>query len=198
MQQIDSVATSNDFTNAATIQEVWRSSGGYFIVSDADVYMALQYGNLGSTEWTNPVHVPTGNGILNEGTIGVKFKSYTPNLAATVSAALSAQAEPTFAIGSGGQTGNDNSTLIQGVVTGGGTIAHGTGFSCARSSAGVYQLGWTIPFPNYSFAIPITVAPPALLIPYIPAGSGSGITLVFKDLTGTLTDTIFGFIATGG
>lgn len=97
MQILDSVATANAYTDAATISDVWNSSGGYAVVSVADAYVELQYvpHGPGSQEWTNEVHVPVNSPLtLLPGTTGVRFRSYLAGTPATVSAALAAEAEP--------------------------------------------------------------------------------------------------------
>lgn len=99
MQTFDGVQTSNDYTQPATLSEVWNSAGGYFVITVADVFMQLEYGEIGTQQWTNEVHVPVGNGILNQGTIGVRFRSYTSGTPATVTAALAGETEPAIVIG---------------------------------------------------------------------------------------------------
>lgn len=97
MQTLDSVSTSNDYTNATTIQQVFNSAGGYGIVSGADAYVELQYmqHGPGSEQWTNEVHVPLNSPLtLLPGTTGIRFRSYKAGTPATVSAALAGEAEP--------------------------------------------------------------------------------------------------------
>ncbi len=102
MEKFDSVATQNDYVPAAKISEVFNSNGGFFSVQNADVFAQLQYGRQGQFFWTPEVHVPQGNGTILPGTTGIQFRSYIAGSPSTVSAALSAEAEPTVVIGAGG------------------------------------------------------------------------------------------------
>lgn len=100
MQTFDAKQTSDQYTDALTIADLWGSSGGYFIVTVADVYMQLEFGELGQTWWTNEFHVAVGNGEIDPGTLGVRFRSYTSGKPATVTATLFGEAEPRIIIGS--------------------------------------------------------------------------------------------------
>lgn len=99
MPRFNDQTCGNDYTSAATLSEVWRSNGGSFVVTVNDVFMELQYGNLGQTYWTDEVHVPVGNGILSPGTVGVRFRNWTSGKNATITAVLASEVEPSFAIG---------------------------------------------------------------------------------------------------
>jgi hypothetical protein len=103
VQTLDSVTTGNNYTAAASIQDVFNSNGGYFVVDANDVFMQLQYGGQGQTYWTREVHVPVGNGILQPGTTGIQFRNYVAGSNAVVSAALSEEAEPAIVLTAGGQ-----------------------------------------------------------------------------------------------
>lgn len=118
MQKIDSQQTADGYTQACRLEEVWNSSGGYFQISVADVFMQLQWGPKGQEQWTNEVHVGASSsagasGVLNPGTIGVAFRSYTAGTPATVSAALAAEAEPPLYLTSS----SANNQTVSGVGT---------------------------------------------------------------------------------
>lgn len=100
---LDNVACGDDYTEAATIENVYASSGGYFSITQNDVFVQLQFGRHGLEEWTDEVRAPVGNGILAAGTLGVRFRNATTGQAAVVSAALAAEAEPPLTIVAGGQ-----------------------------------------------------------------------------------------------
>lgn len=102
MRLLDNVTCADDFSAAAQIAEVYGGSGGYFAINGNDVYCSMQYGKLGFELWTPELHVPVGNGIIYEGTIGIKFRNYVAGSNAVVSAAISAPGEPSIAIGAGG------------------------------------------------------------------------------------------------
>lgn len=80
------------------------STGGFFTVTGADAYVQLAYQAAAgaSLEWTPPVHVGTGNGILSSGTRGVRFRNYVAGVVATVSAGLSEPLEPPLQLTSAG------------------------------------------------------------------------------------------------
>lgn len=103
MEILDSVACGDGYTAAATIEDVWNSNGGYFVVTGNDVFMELQYGSLGQTYYTDEVHVPVGNGILAKGTLGIKFRNYKAGSIATISVGISEGPEPTIILTAGGQ-----------------------------------------------------------------------------------------------
>lgn len=113
METIDSVATANDYRAAATIEDVFRSNGGSFVVVTNDVFVSLQYGPQGQTFWTRDVHAPVGTGYISPGTTGIKFKNYTVGSAAIVSANIAEEAEPPVAFGAGGQASTTPNLAVQ-------------------------------------------------------------------------------------
>lgn len=117
MKILDAVTCGNDFTEAATIEGLYSSPGGYFAVTVADVYAQLQYGNLGQSLWTPDVHIPVGTGALLPGTTGIKFKNYTAGSNAVVSAALATKNEPAIAVGAGTTTVTSNVTVLAGTAS---------------------------------------------------------------------------------
>lgn len=95
MDTIDSKNTSADYTDAVTIQNVWDSNGGFAIVTGADVFLELQYGQYGTSDWTREVHIPQNSPIvLDKGTVGVRFRDYKSGVHATISGALASASEP--------------------------------------------------------------------------------------------------------
>lgn len=111
---LDNVAVGDDYTAAATIEDVYASTGGYFAVYGADTFIQLQYGRHGLEFWTVETRAPVGNGVLAAGTIGVRFRNAVEGSTATVSAALSAEAEPPLAIVAGG---NSQSPTVAGAAS---------------------------------------------------------------------------------
>lgn len=103
MQILDGIQTANDYTAASTIESVYRSNGGFFSVTVADVFFALQYGGQGDLRWTPDIPAPQGTGIIAPDTTGIKFKSYLAGTPATVRAAIALASEPSIVIGAGGQ-----------------------------------------------------------------------------------------------
>lgn len=112
MRTINSVATSNTYTDAATLQNVIGSAGGYATIQGADVFASIQYAppssaaygfSHGFTQWTDDFHVPAGTLDIAKGTLGIRFRSYVAGSPATVSAAIAEGDEPLIAIAAGGQ-----------------------------------------------------------------------------------------------
>ena len=86
----------------AQLGPIFDSAGGYYNVTGAAVYAQYAYGKYGEFYWTDPVPIPVGPAILAAGTVGVRFKNYTPGSPATVSGALSEHGEPAVQITAGG------------------------------------------------------------------------------------------------
>lgn len=104
MRKLVNVACGDDYTDAASILGVIDSSGGYFNVSGADVFMKLQWGPSGQAKQTDEVHVPVGGGVLAAKTSGVLFRNFVAGSVATVSAALAEKTEPAIQIAATGQS----------------------------------------------------------------------------------------------
>lgn len=109
MFTLDSVQTTDSFpadgsSGGAMLIAQAGSNGGYAAVTTADVYVQLAYSPDGGVtlEWTPQVHVAPGNIILEKGTRGIRFKSYTAGTPATVSAGLSEPLEPSLQLASAG------------------------------------------------------------------------------------------------
>jgi len=102
MRKLDNVICGDGYTTAATISDVIGSSGGYFSIVNNDVYMELQYGQQGQTNFTDEIHIPAGGGVLVPGTTGVRFRNYIAGRNATVSAALAEKSEPAIQINATG------------------------------------------------------------------------------------------------
>lgn len=96
------VVCGDDYTQAATIQDVFDSKGGYAIISGADAFMRRQYGSLGENYWTDEVHVSQGNVELFAGTIGVQFRNFIAGVPATVSAEITHKPWPGFSLSASG------------------------------------------------------------------------------------------------
>lgn len=104
MRTLTNVTVADNYTDAASLTEVIESAGGYFNVTGADVFMEVQYGIAGLTQWTDEVHIPIGGGILIRGTTGVRFRNFIAGTAAVVSAALAERNEPAIQIAATGQS----------------------------------------------------------------------------------------------
>lgn len=99
MQTIDNKTTSDTYSNACTLSEIFESNGGFFSVTGADVFVQLQWGQQGTLEWTNEVHVPVGTGEIRPGTTGIRFRSWQSGKSAVVTAALAGHDEPPIVVG---------------------------------------------------------------------------------------------------
>jgi hypothetical protein len=103
MEILDAVTVGDTYTQAATIDNVYDSNGGFYALSGADVYMQLQYGRHGLEQWTNEVHIPVGagsvSGVIAPGTVGIRVRNFAAGQPATISAALAFPAEPPIGAG---------------------------------------------------------------------------------------------------
>ena len=175
MQQIKSVNCGDNYTPAATLSEIIASSGGYFAVSGNDALVELQYGPQGTTQWTGEAQVPVGNGVLDPGTTGVRFRNATAGQVAVVTAALYEEAEPRLVITSPGTVSVSGSLSgITGQASAVGGVIAGTGWSCVHTGAGVYTVTFTTPF----------AAAPDVLVSLGPSGNTQGDIIVFSTAIG--------------
>jgi hypothetical protein len=106
---LDSVSCADAFpadgaAGGAQIVAQNGSTGGFFTVTGNDAYVQLAYQAAAgqALEWTPPVHVGTGNGILAAGTRGIRFANYVAGSVAVVSAGLSEPLEPPLQLTSAG------------------------------------------------------------------------------------------------
>lgn len=111
--------------------------------------------------------------------------------------ALSGQVDITDLISSVPTT--NGLVAIRGIVSAGGVLVHGEGFTSAQNSTGNYTLTWAEAF----------TAPPTLLLgmfiggtgsPFLAAGAGSttdGSVRTYSLATGLLNDAAFQFVAIG-
>lgn len=157
MKKLNSVSCATDYSKAATLEWVYQSNGGYFTVSGADVWMELQYGPQGSEDWTDEVHVPTGNGILQPGTIGIRFRNYSPGTVATVSAGISEHAEPAFALSASGSLQSTVSGIpvynVQAFGAGGQGITSGDAWQSIMDAYNKMSPGGILYFPEGQYLI---------------------------------------------
>ena len=208
MQQINQITTQAGYTDAATIQSVWNSPGGYYNVLAGAAYMELQYAppgqGVGGLTWTNEVYIPVGTGALTQGTTGVRFRDAGSSTGpAVVTAALSAEAEPVVVIGA---PGNVTATVtvssaITGVIPAAGTVpTAGTGFTYTHTNGtGVYVFTFNTPFATDADV----VATPngigggnVLYFPIITSVTANGFTLTMKNTSNANADVPFSFLAT--
>lgn len=91
------------------------SNGGFFSVAANDVYASLGFLQAKglSITWTPEVHVGIGNGVLQRGTYGIRFRNYTPGAVAIVSAGLSEPAEPSLQLTAGGLSTPTSTSVMQ-------------------------------------------------------------------------------------
>ena len=94
MPEISGVACGTDFTDAATLKDVFLSGGGAFQVDGNPAKYQLQYGGLGVDYWTDDATIGTGGGTIPPGATGVRFKNATAGLVATVSALIRPKTQP--------------------------------------------------------------------------------------------------------
>lgn len=94
---IDRVTTANAYgTTPATgaLQNLWTGRGGSYTVGNAAVFYQLQYGTLGSDVWTPEAYAGPSVGVIEPGTTGIRFRSYTAGTPAVVFATIAEGKEP--------------------------------------------------------------------------------------------------------
>ena len=200
MQQIKSVNCGNNYTPAATLSEIIASSGGYFAVSGNDALVELQYGPQGTTQWTGEAQVPVGNGVLDPGTTGVRFRNATAGSVAVVTAALYEEAEPRLVITSPGTVSVSGSLSgVTGIVSAAGAILGGTGFTVAHPGLGQYVITFTTAFAAVPVLLAMPIATGGALFAFndgIAITSGGGQVNISSD-AGALVSAAFNFVAFG-
>lgn len=142
---LNSVTVADAYTDAATIQDVWNSRGGWLNISGEAVYTQLQYGPrgnsaYGSPSWTQEMVLGAGAfAIIPDNATGVRFRNYTAGSVATVSASIAQGDEPALAVSSlGAVTVSGSGFVAYGIYTGGlrstGGTTFATGISLLQSS----------------------------------------------------------------
>lgn len=99
--EFTAVACGDDYTPAATITDVFQSSGGIFQVQDQPARYQLQFqrdGQQGSDYWTRERQIGAGGGSIPRGATGIRFRNASPGVIATVSAQLALADEPYLAL----------------------------------------------------------------------------------------------------
>lgn len=199
---LDSVACADTFpadgaAGGAQLIAQNGSNGGYFAVTGADVYVQLGFSPDGVTiQWTPQVHVGQGNGILQRGTYGVRFRNYVAGSVATVSAGLSEPQEPSLQLTAAGvSTPVATINGITGRVSAAGAILAGSGYSITKGAAGVY----TVNFTPVLAAVPIFLATVntagGYMISSTAAPTNASVPLSVVSDAGILTDQGFSFLA---
>lgn len=201
-QTIDSVTCGDDYTDAASIVDVWNSPGGGFLVTTNDVYMELQYGTLGLNSWTDPVHIAVAdvgaNGTFGPGTIGCRFRNYTPGKNAVVTANLSFNSEPVFQIQ---QTASTAPTTTSSMITGqipatGTTPTAGSGFTYTHTNGtGVYVFMFNTPFGNTPTVLATALRGGSFIVATLSSISATGFTVTMVNPGVANGDEAFNFVA---
>ncbi len=184
MQTLDAVSTSNDYGNVATISDVYNSSGGFALVSGADAYMELQYGQLGTLEWTREVHVGANSPIaLQAGTIGVRFRSYKTGTPATVSGALAGEGEPPIVLTSPGTVS----------ISGGSSLNVAARIHATGRNDALTNTGWnacSLPVVDYATDPTMTASLSSITVPV----GGTGIYVISAAVQFNVNPTVYSLI----
>lgn len=92
---LNNVSVGDDYTDAATIQDVFTSNGGWYGISVNSVYVQLQYGVRGESYWTQDQLLAVGSAAgFGSDCIGIRFKNATAGQVANVSAGIAQGDEP--------------------------------------------------------------------------------------------------------
>lgn len=186
MKVLDSVTTSDDYTDAATIANIWPSNGGSLSVFTEAVYLSTQSGDPSLEQWSPDIPIDPATGLsLPAGTTGVKFKSYKKGTPATVTAWIAGKYD---AAPSGGTPGKLTVTNMN--FDHNGTLIGNEGTADFVDATGIL---WTIA--DNAGASKVTVqAKPNLITGIIPAAgttptAGTGFTYTHVDTSGSYTFT---------
>lgn len=158
--EFTSVTCGNDYTNAATIRDVFESGGGVFEVDNHAAIYKLQYGGLGADYWTDEATIGTGGGSIPPGVTGIAFRNATAGQNAVVSALIRNRAQPHLTL-SFAQAGG-----VSGVAAGDYKISAQTATHADVSGVGTWYLcnGAAIPASEVQLV--------ALLGPNLPDARG--------------------------
>ena len=132
---IDSVTlTGTTYASSATIQDVYNSGGGSFVVKNAAVYYRLQWGAQGLAAWTPEVPLEPGGGAIPPGVTGIQFRNALASSQATVSAYIVQKLQPALTLGFSTSTAvtstyKTNSLAADVPITVGGTFVDGPSLS---------------------------------------------------------------------
>lgn len=101
-----------------------------------------------------------------------------------------ARADGTWAVPAGA------TTMLRGKITGAtGAVTYGTGFSCARNSAGNYTITFTAAFTTNPPVVLFQTTDSTLRLAAVTALSTSAVTVVIETTAGAATDDDFNFLA---
>ena len=96
---LNNVTCGDDYTDAATISDVWNTGGGWFVVSNASVFCELQYGVRGEWYWTLEQILGEGaSGSVGNDCTGIRFRNAVSGQNAVVSGAIANGDEPSLGI----------------------------------------------------------------------------------------------------
>lgn len=96
MPGINQATVGDDYTAAATVQDVFTSTGGWFSVASHPVIVQLQWGpNASGSRWSDEQTLGSGAfGTIPPGCTGIRFKNLVAGAAATVTAYVGAGGPP--------------------------------------------------------------------------------------------------------
>lgn len=200
MPSLAKVNCADDYSNAATIEGVSASNGGWFNVSGNDAFVELEYGPPGQRQWKTeelvPVGTAGGNGVIAPGTTGIRFRNAVAGSVAVVSAGIATHDEPPLTLQASGQAASTKSSVITGIIPAAGTTpTAGTGFTYTHTNGtGIYVFTFTTAF----VARPVilcTANEAALLFFQVSAISASGFTVTITNSVGATNDHAFNFTA---
>lgn len=140
---LNNVTVGDDYSDPATISEIWGGRGGSFLVKNAAVVVSMQYGRLGESFWTSDQRLEPGGGQIEAGVVGIKFKNAASGQTASVDASIAPPGQPIIGLGFQGTAA---STLLTGSFNAAGAIGQGTGFTVTPLGGGAYQVNFVVAF----------------------------------------------------
>lgn len=189
---LNDVAVADDYTVAASIQNIFPGAGGAYVVKLQPVYAQLQYGVQGAAHWTDEQILDPGGGAIDPGATGIQFRNATAGQAAIVSARIKPRAQPGLAVAFASTVGP---SVVTGRVSSVGGIVSGTGFTVTKGAAGIYTINFNTAFTGGAPIVVAMAENASWLGASITALSASAVTLRWVNIAFNPTDTAFEFLA---
>ncbi len=192
---LNTVACGDNYTDAATIKDVFQSGGGAFQIQNQPVFFKCQYGGQGVDAWTEEQQLGVGGGPVPPNVTGVAFRNAVAGKTATVSAFIVPKGQPSLSLAFPGAVA---SALIKGQVNSDGSIHNSDGsFSVVKSGAGQYDITFTTAFAVAPTVVasPVITGQPTRAAIIDAFALTTGVRIMTSTPTVGFADTAFNFIA---
>jgi hypothetical protein len=195
----------SDYTDAATIADVWNGQGGAFDIIGGSVYHSLQYpqssqtsSGLGLSSWTEDIRLGPTSGSIPPNVSGIKFRNVDPAVPATVSARIAPPGQPTVSVASANSISIATVSMLTGIIPAAGTTpTAGTGFTYTHTNGtGVYVFTFNTPFANLPVLTLTLIGTSHNATPNVTGRATTGFTVTWAGTGGAALDVAFDLTAT--